>query len=344
MSKPVYIVAEMSANHNQDFGSAEEIVYAAEAAGADAVKLQTYTPDTMTIDSDRPEFIIRGGTPWDGQTLYELYSKAYTPWDWQPKLKKVADDIGIELFSTPFDKTAVDFLESMGVARYKIASFELVDLPLIKYVASTKKPLIMSTGMASLAEIREAVSMAKEGGATDITLLHCVSAYPTLPEDMNLRSLPHLFLQFCYFQGAKVSVGLSDHTLGSVVPIVAVALGATVIEKHLTLSRKEQSPDSSFSLEPHEFKKMVEDIRIAEQVLGQKKIGMSEAEKGSLVFRRSLFVVEDVKAGEVFTNDNIRSIRPAGGLMPKHLDEILGKKATKDIDRGTPLSFRDIEL
>jgi len=344
MGNRIYIVAEMSANHNQDYSRAEEIVYAAEAAGADAVKLQTYTPNTMTIDSDKPKFIIKGGTPWDGQTLYELYSKAYTPWDWQPKLKKVADDIGIELFSTPFDKTAVDFLESMGVARYKIASFELVDLPLIKYVASTKKPIIMSTGMASLGEIREAVSMAKEGGATDITLLHCVSAYPTLPEDMNLRSLPHLFLQFCYFQGAKVSVGLSDHTLGSVVPIVAVALGATVIEKHLTLSRKEQSPDSKFSLEPQEFKEMVEDIRIAEQSLGQKKIGMSEAEKGSLVFRRSLFVVENIKAGEEFTSDNIRSIRPAGGLMPKHLSDVLGKKAIRDIDRGTPLSFRDIEL
>ena len=345
MNKSVYIVAEISANHNQSYAMAKKLVRVAKEVGADAVKLQTYTPDTLTINSNRPEFTIKGGTPWDGQTLYELYSKAYMPWDWQPKLKKLADDIGIELFSTPYDKTAVDFLKSMGVARYKIASFELVDLPLIKYVASTRKPLIISTGMATLSEIKEAVSEAVKAGATDITFLKCISAYPAPIVGMNLKAMSHLKMQFPHLtlpKKVKISVGLSDHTLSSVVPIVAVALGATVVEKHLTLSRKDLSPDCSFSLEPDEFKKMVDDIRIAEQALGEKKIGMSEAEKGSLSFRRSLFVVEDVKAGEEFTNDNIRSIRPAGGLMPKHLDEILGKKATRDIDRGTPLIFRDI--
>lgn len=335
-----FIVAEMSANHCQDYAKAEAIVYAAKEADADAVKLQTYTSDTMTIDSDRPEFQIKG-TPWDGDTLYGLYERAHMPWEWQPRLKSLADDIGIELFSTPFDRTAVDFLEKMGVKRYKIASFELVDLPLIKYVASTKKPLILSTGMASLVEIKEAVRVARDNGATDITLLKCVSAYPAPMEDMNLSAIPHLKLQFAYWmkKDTKMSVGLSDHTLLNAVAVASVAFGAKMVEKHLTLSRDDESPDSAFSLEPDEFKTMVDDIRIVEKALGDRIIGATESEKNSLMFRRSLFVVQDMKAGDEFTEHNVRSIRPGYGLLPKCLDDILGKKVNCDIQRGTPLDW-----
>lgn len=336
--KAVYIVAEISANHNQNYELAEKLVRLAKEVGADAVKLQTYTPDTLTIKSDRDEFRIKGGL-WDGKTLYDLYAEAYMPWEWQPKLKKVADKIGIELFSTAYDKTAVNFLEQMGVKRHKIASFELVDLPLIKYVASKKKPLIMSTGMATLSEIREAVLTARDGGATEITLLKCVSAYPALPESMNLLTIPSMQMQFCYIQGVKVSVGLSDHSLGSVIPVVAVSLGARMVEKHFTLSRKDLSPDSCFSLEPCEFKGMVDNIRIAEKALGEGKIGIVEMEKSSLVFRRSLSVVADMKKGDTFTENNVRSIRPGYGLLPKHLAEVLGKEALRDIERGTPLQW-----
>lgn len=346
MSDPVFVIAEMSANHCQDYEKAEAIVYAAKEAGADAIKLQTYTPDTMTINCDKPEFKIQGGTPWDNETLYNLYKRAFMPWEWQPKLKKVADDIGIELFSTPYDKTAVDFLEKMGVVRYKLASFELVDLPLIQYVASTKKPLIMSVGMAMLGEIKEAVNVARENGTTSITLLKCVSSYPTDPKDMNLVSIPHLKMQFVYSRWfspiLRISVGLSDHTLSNAVVVASVALGASVVEKHLTLSRKDKSPDSSFSLEPEEFKKMVEGIRIVERALGEKKIGISGGEKNSLVFRRSLFVVEDMKRGDKFTESNVRSIRPGDGLPPKHFIEVIGKRASRDIERGTPLEWNCI--
>jgi pseudaminic acid synthase len=260
---PIYIIAEMSANHNQDFNQAVQLIKAAKEAGADAIKLQTYTPDTITIDCDNEFFRIRKGTIWEGKNLYELYKEAYTPWEWQPKLKEIANDLGMDLFSSPFDKSAVDFLEKMDVPVYKIASFELVDIPLIQYVAKTGKPMIMSTGMATVAEINEATNAARETGCKEIALLKCTSAYPADPAEMNLRTIPHMVDAFV------VPVGLSDHTLGIVVPVAAVALGACIIEKHFTLSRSIPGPDTSFSLEPQEFKAMVEAIHVAEQALGR---------------------------------------------------------------------------
>ena len=332
--EPVYIVAELSANHNQDFEQAVALIHAAKEAGADAVKLQTYTPDTLTIPSDKEYFRIGGGTLWDGRTLYDLYGEAYMPWEWQPKLKEIADDIGIDLFSTAFDLTAVDFLEEMGVPVHKVASFEIVDIPLIEKMARTGKPLIISTGMATLGEIEEAVQAARRAGATQIALLKCTSAYPAPPEEMNLRTIPHLSEAF------GVPVGLSDHTLGIAVPVAAVALGACIVEKHFTLSRDIPGPDSAFSLEPQEFKAMVEAIRTAEKALGEVHYGVSEREAQSRIFRRSLFVVRDMRAGEVFTDENVRSIRPGYGLPPKYLPEILGRRAVKDIEKGTPLNWR----
>ena len=330
---PVYIVAELSANHSQNFDQAIELTRKAKEAGADAVKLQTYTPDTMTIKCDAPEFLIGGGTPWDGKTLYDLYSEAYMPWEWQPKLKKLADDLGIDLFSTPYDKTAVDFLEEMGVTAYKVASFEIVDIPLIEYIASKGKPMIISTGMATLAEIDEAVQAAKKAGASQIALLKCTSAYPAPPEEMNLRTIPDLVKKF------GVPVGLSDHTMGIAVPVAVVALGACIVEKHFTLSRSIPSPDSAFSLEPQEFEAMVGAIRTAEKALGEVGYELSEAEVKGRVFRRSLFVVKDVKKGEVFTEENVCSIRPGYGLHPRYLKDVLGRRAARDIQRGTPLSW-----
>lgn len=331
---PVYIIAEMSANHNQDFDQAVEIIKATKKAGADAIKLQTYTPDTLTIQSNASEFQIGGGTPWDGNTLYNLYAEAYMPWEWQPKLKKLADDLGIDLFSTPYDKTAVDFLEKMGVPAYKVASFEIVDIPLIGYIASKGKPVIMSTGMATLAEIDEAVCAARKAGASQIALLKCTSAYPALPEEMNLRTIPHLAEKF------GLPVGLSDHSLGIAVPVAAVALGACIVEKHFTLARSIPSPDSAFSLEPQEFKTMVEAIRTTEKALGEVRYEVSEQEAKSRVFRRSLFVVKDMKAGEVFTEENVRSIRPGHGLHPRYLKDALRRRAVRDIRQGTPLNWK----
>ena len=278
----VYIVAEMSANHSQQFEQAVEILKAAKAAGADAIKLQTYTPDTLTINSNKEYFRVGGGTLWDGRTLYDLYSEAYTPWEWQPELKKIADDLEIDLFSTPFDHAAVDFLEEMGVLVYKIASFEVVDLPLIQRVARTGKPVIMSTGMATLSEIDEAVRAFQAAGGKQLALLKCTSAYPAPPEDMNLLTIPHLAEAF------ELPVGLSDHTTGIAVAVAAVALGACIVEKHLALSRQTPGPDSAFSLEPHEFKEMVEAIRTTEKALGRVHYGVSQEEAKSSVFRRSL--------------------------------------------------------
>jgi N-acetylneuraminate synthase len=323
----------MSANHNMDFDQAVKILRAAKDAGADAVKLQTYTPDTMTIQSYRPEFRISSGTIWDGRILYDLYSEAYMPWEWQPKLKEIANDLGLDLFSTAFDSTAVDFLEEMGVPVHKVASFEIVDIPLIEKMAKTGKPLIISTGMATLAEIDEAVTAAKRAGATQIALLKCNSAYPAPPEEMDLRTIPHMA------EGFGVPVGLSDHTLGIEVPIAAVAVGACIIEKHFTLSRDIPSPDSAFSIEPHELKALVDAVRTAEKALGRVYYGVSEKETQSRVFRRSLFVVKDMKAGETFTEENVRSIRPGYGLPPKFLKEVLGRKSARDIKCGTPLSW-----
>ncbi len=329
---PAYIIAEMSANHNKSFEQAVKIIEAAKKAGADAVKLQTYTPDTLTIDCNNNYFKING-TIWNGKKLYDLYGEAYTPWEWQPNLKKTADKLGIDLFSTPFDYSAVDFLEKMDVPAYKIASFEIVDIPLIKRVAKTGKPIIISTGMASLGEIEDAVNAAKKAGAKDIALLKCTSAYPAPPEEINLKTIAHMSEAF------NLPAGISDHTLGSSVAIAAVALGAKIVEKHFTLSRNYSGPDSAFSMEPHEFGYMVDSIRMVEKALGSVFYGPSGTEAGSRAFRRSLFVVSDMKKGEIFTDKNIRSIRPGYGLSPKYLDEIIGKTAAKVIERGTPLSW-----
>ena len=331
--QPTYIIAELSANHGQSFDKSVELVHAVKAAGADAVKLQTYTPDTITLDSRRPEFMIGKGSIWEGRNLYELYAEAYTPWEWQPKLKAVAEGLGLHCFSTPFDDTAVDFLEAMNVPAHKIASFELVDTGLLRKVAATGKPVIMSTGMATLAEIDEAVRTLREAGCTQLALLKCTSAYPSLPEDMDLRSIPHLAEAF------GVPVGLSDHTLSIAVPVAAVALGACIIEKHLTLRRSDGGPDAAFSLEPHEFKAMVDAVRVAEKALGRVNYDVSEKEAASRIFRRSLFAVEDLRAGELFTTKNVRSIRPGHGLPPKCLPDILGRSAATSITRGTPLSL-----
>ncbi len=330
---PVYIIAEMSANHGQSYDEAVKIIHAAKEAGADAIKLQTYTADTITIDCDNEYFRIGKGTIWEGRNLYDLYKEAYTPWEWQPELKKVANDLGMDLFSTPFDNTAVEFLEKMDVPAYKIASFELVDIPLIQRVARTGKPIIMSTGMATLAEIDEAVQVAREAGCKELALLKCTSGYPADPAEMNLRTIPHMAEAF------NVPVGLSDHTLGIAVPVAAIALGACIVEKHFTLSRAVPGPDSAFSLEPHEFKEMVNAIRVAEKALGQVNYAVTEKEAASRVFRRSLFVVKDMKAGDVFTEENVRSIRPGCGLHTKHLERIIQRRAAKSIKRGTPVTW-----
>jgi len=333
----VYVIAELSANHNQDFAQAVRIIEEAKAAGADAVKLQTYTPDTITIRSDREYFKIGGGTLWDGRTLYDLYGEAYTPWEWQPKLKQVANEMGFDLFSSAFDASAVDFLETMDIPAHKVASCELVDIPLIQKMARTGRPLILSTGMATVEEIEEAVQAARSAGATEIALLKCTSAYPASAEEMNLRTISELSRRF------GVPAGLSDHTMGIAVPVAAVALGACIIEKHLTLSRSQRGPDSAFSLEPNEFKAMVDAVRVAEKALGRVQFECSPKEASSRMLRRSLFVVEHVKRGELFTRENLRSIRPGHGLHTRHLTEVLGRHAAQDIERGTPLSWDLVE-
>lgn len=329
---PCYIIAEMSGNHGQNFEQAVKMLEVAKEVGADAVKLQTYTADTLTIDCDNDYFRING-TLWDGRTLYDLYREAFTPWEWQPRLKEIARRIGLELFSTPFDASAVDFLERMDVAAHKIASFENCDIALLRKVAATGKPIIASTGMATLAEIDEMVRVIKNAGGNELALLKCTSAYPAPYNEMNLRTIPHMAQAF------GVPVGLSDHTMGSVAPVAAVVLGACVIEKHFTLSRSLVGPDSVFSLEPQEFKTMVDGVRVAETVMGRVDYGLTAAEVKSRAFRRSLFVVDNVRAGEFFTEHNVRSIRPGNGLHTRHLDEVLGRTATRDIERGTPLNW-----
>jgi N-acetylneuraminate synthase len=335
--QPAYVVAEISANHNQNFEQAVRLLHASKAAGADAVKLQTYTADTITIRSDREYFRISGGTLWDGRILHDLYAEASTPWEWQPRLKDVADDLGLDLFSSPFDSTAVDFLEGMGVPAYKLASCELVDIALIQKMAKTLRPLILSTGMATVEEIEEALNAAADAGCTQVALLKCTAAYPALADEMNLRTIPEMARRF------QVPVGLSDHTMGVAVPVAAVALGACIIEKHITLSRSLPGPDSAFSLEPEEFKFMVEAVRIAEKSLGKVQFGPSAHEKSTHVFRRSLFIVEDVKQGETLTPENVRSIRPGHGLHTRHLAEVIGKRAVRNIERGTPVTWDLIE-
>jgi pseudaminic acid synthase len=330
--QPAYIIAEMSANHGRSFDQAVKIVEAAKQAGADAIKLQTYTPDTLTLNCDNDYFCIKD-TLWHGRTLYDLYGEAFTPWDWQPKLKQVADELNMDLFSTPFDDSAVDFLECMKVPAHKIASFENCDIALLRKVAKTGKPIIASTGMATFDEIDELVCTVRNAGCRELALLKCTSAYPAPPEEMNLRTVSDLAQAF------GVPVGLSDHTLGAIAPVAAVTLGACIIEKHFTLSRACPGPDSAFSLEPHEFKTMVEGVRTAERALGKVFYGVNPAEAKSRVFRRSLFVVKDVSAGELFTRHNVRSIRPGYGLHTRYLEEILGRAATREIQRGTPLAW-----
>ena len=330
--QPTYMVAEMSGNHHQDFAQAVKILEAAHRAGADAVKLQTYTPDTLTIPCDNAYFHIQG-TIWEGKTLHDLYGEAYTPWEWQPELQRVANALGLALFSSPFDASAVDFLEEMGVPAYKIASFELVDIPLVRRIAATGKPIIMSTGMATLGEIDEAVRTVRENGGRELVLLKCTSAYPAPLVEMNLRTIPHLAEAF------GVPAGLSDHTMSHIVPVAAVTLGACLIEKHFTLSRHVAGPDSAFSQEPDEFAAMVQAVRAVEQALGQVSYDITDKEKTSRVFRRSLFVVQDMEQGERFTADNVRSIRPGHGLHTRFLDQVLGQRAAVNIPRGTPLSW-----
>lgn len=331
-SPKVIMAAEISANHQQNFNLAVRMIKAAKKAGADAVKFQTYTPDTLTLDVNNKYFRIHH-PQWGGQTLYDLYKKAYTPWDWFKKLKRVADDLGLRFFSSAFDKTSVDFLENLGVFCHKVASFELVDLPLIRHMAETRKPLIISTGMATLQEIGEAVGTAKKAGAQDITLLKCVSSYPAQPKEMNLRTIPDLHKRF------HLPVGLSDHTLGIATAVASVALGATFIEKHFTLSRRIKTPDGFFSMEPEELKALVDHVRIVEEALGSVHYGLTQDEKKSKVFRRSLFVVRNMQPGDAFTEDNIRSIRPSNGLKPKYLPVVFGKKAGRFLKRGTPLRW-----
>jgi len=327
----VFIIAEVSANHGQDYNRAVEMIKSAKECGADAVKFQCYTPETMTIDCDNKYFKIKH-SKWEGQTLYQLYKKAYTPWNWFKKLKRIADDLGILFFATSFDKTSVDFLEGLNILIHKIASFELVDLPLIEYVAKTKKALILSTGMATLNEIKEAVNIATKSGAKDTALLRCVSDYPAKYEDMNLRTIADMENLF------NLPVGLSDHTLGIAISIAGVCLGARIIEKHFTLSRKLKTPDSFFSIEPQELKELIKNIRAVEVSLGKVHYGSTNKESKSKVFRRSLFVVKDIKKGEMLSEDNIVSIRPGYGLKPKYIYKVIGKKIRKDMKAGTPLT------
>ena len=337
INERAFIIAELSANHGHDINIAKKTIKAAKESGADAIKIQTYTADTLTIDCNNEYFKLDSGTIWDGRTLYDLYSEAYTPWEWQRELMDYANSLGLMFFSTPFDKSAVDFLEELNVPLYKVASFEIMDIPLIEYIASKGKPMIMSTGVASLSDIEAAIEACKRVGNDQIILLKCTSSYPAKIEDANLNTIPNMKETF------SVEVGLSDHTLGITVPVVSIALGARVIEKHFILDKSIGGPDASFSLEPNEFKQMVEAVRDAEMALGKVDYSMNEKKKSSRLLGRSLFVVKDIEAGERFTDQNVRSIRPGNGLAPKYFGEIIDRKAKCDIDKGTPLSWELIE-
>lgn len=337
ISEKVFIIAEMSANHGQDINIAKKTIKAAKEAGADAIKLQTYTADTITIDCDNEYFQLKQGTIWDGRTLYDLYKEAYTPWEWHEELMDYAKELGLICFSSPFDKTAVDFLESLNVPAYKVASFEITDIPLIEYIASKGKPVIISTGIATLGEIDEAVRACRNVGNDQIVLLKCTSEYPAKIEDANLLTLKNLKETF------NVEVGLSDHTLGVTVPIVSVALGVKVIEKHFILDKSIGGPDASFSLDKHEFKILVDSVRDAEKAIGKVTYELTDKKVKSREFSRSLFVVEDIKKGEIFTENNIKSIRPGYGLKPKYYNKIIGKVSKESIKRGTPLNWNHID-
>ncbi|PJC86301.1 pseudaminic acid synthase [Vibrio sp. HA2012] len=331
-----YIIAELSANHNGDINNAFRIIEEAHKAGADAIKLQTYRPDTITIDCDKEDFQIHGGL-WGGYSLYQLYEWAHTPWDWHKALFKKAKEVGITIFSSPFDFTAVDLLEELDAPAYKIASFELVDHALIARVAKTGKPVIMSTGMANEEEIKEAITVAKSNGCEELVVLHCVSGYPSPAEQYNLKTITDMQQRF------YVLSGLSDHTIDNATAVASIALGACLVEKHVTLDRNGGGPDDSFSLEPHELQALCKDTKTAWQAMGKVNYERTEAEKGNVKFRRSLYVVKDIKSGEVLTEENVRSIRPGFGLAPKYYEEVLGQKAKNDIPRGTALSFDLLE-
>ena len=331
-----FIIAELSANHGGKLETALETVRAAKRAGADAIKIQTYTADTITLNSNKDCFKINQGTHWDGQFLYDLYKTASLPWKWHAKIFKVAKEEGLVCFSSPFDPTAIDFLEELETPIYKIASFEITDIPLIEYAASKGKPMIISTGIAEVEDIELAIETCRKVGNNDITILKCTSAYPADPKDANLLTIPDIKSKF------GVKAGLSDHTMGIEGPVVAVALGATVIEKHFILDKNIGGPDAHFSLDEKEFTKMVKAVRIAESMMGKVNYEMTEKKKKSRQFSRSLFVVKDVKADEVITKENVRSIRPGFGMHPKYLKEILGKKANRDLEKGTPLQMSDI--
>lgn len=333
---PPYVIAEVSANHNGRIEAAMELIAVAARAGADAVKLQTYRPDTITLDSDAPEFRIKGGL-WDGRRLYDLYAEAQTPWDWHKPLFDHARKAGIAIFSSPFDTTAVDLLEDLGAPAYKIASFEAVDLPLIRYVAGTGKPMIVSTGMADAEEIAEAIAAARDGGCRQLAILHCVSGYPAPAADYNLRTIPDMIARF------GVVTGLSDHTLDNTTAIAAVALGAAIIEKHVTLDRTGGGPDDSFSLEPEELAQLVSGARTAWEALGRVDYGRKSSEQGNVMFRRSLYFVQDVPAGAVIGPEAVRSVRPGFGLAPKHYDAVIGRRARTDIRRHTPVTWDSLD-
>lgn len=333
---PPYIIAEMSANHNGRLEVALDIISKAKLAGADAVKMQSYTPDTITLDSHAPEFIIKGGL-WDGQRLYDLYNQAHTPWDWHKPIFDHAKSVGITIFSSAFDNTAVDLLEDLGTPAYKIASFEVVDLPLIRYAASTKKPMIISTGMADAEEIAEALAAARDGGCTELAVLHCVSGYPAPAADYNLRTIPDMMARH------GLVTGLSDHTLDNTTAIASIMLGAAIIEKHFTLDRNGGGPDDSFSLEPAELAALCRDTKTAWSALGKIDYGRKSSEQGNATFRRSIYVTENVAKGMLLTTQNIRSIRPGFGLAPKHLPAVLGQRASRDLVRGEPLLWTCLE-
>lgn len=332
-----YIIAEMSGNHNMDYERAVKIVKAAKEAGADAIKLQTYTADTITLNSDAPCFQITQGTLWDGTTLHKLYEEAYTPWDWQPKLKELANSLGMDCFSSPFDFTSVDFLEKMDVPAYKIASFEITDIPLIKKVAETGKPVIISTGIATVEDIELAIKTCKDAGNENVILLKCSSAYPAPYESINLNTMVDMADKF------GCIMGLSDHTMGSAVSIAAVAMGAKVIEKHLTLARADGGVDAAFSMEPQEFKEMVDGIRNVEKAKGIVSYELTDKQKSQRTFSRSLFIAADIKAGEVLTPENLKSVRPANGLHTKYYEELLGRKVVRDCKYGEPMSWDMVE-
>lgn len=330
--QPVFIIAEMSGNHNLDINRAKAIIDAAVETGVDAVKLQTYTPDTMTIDCDKELFQVKVNDAWKGKSLYELYKTAYTPWEWQKELKEYGESKGVLVFSTPFDETAVDFLEELKVVMYKVASFEITDFELLRKIGQTKKPVMISRGLASFQEIEDAIKILKESGAPSVAVLHCISSYPATPEQMNISTIADLAKRL------DVVVGLSDHSLGIIASLTSIGLGANIIEKHFTLRRSDGGSDAAFSLEPEEMSELVKAVREAEIAIGKPNYEVGKKEAENKVFRRSLFVVKDIKKGEQLTRDNVRCIRPGYGMAPKFLPEVLGKMASADIERGTPLT------